>query len=121
MLNFNSILLDTSDVKTIAKFYEAVFQKPADMVEEIYYGWQVGSAFFTIGEHSEVKGKSKEPPRIIFNFETTEVKEEFERISKIPGVEVIKEPYELGGGMIATLADPDGNYFQLLTPWESEK
>jgi predicted enzyme related to lactoylglutathione lyase len=51
----------------------------------------------------------------MFNFETTEVKEEFERI-KAAGATVIREPYEMGGGWIATLADPDGNYFQLVTP-----
>ena len=41
--------------------------------------------------------------------------EEFERI-KAAGATVIREPYEMGGGWIATLADPDGNYFQLVTP-----
>jgi predicted enzyme related to lactoylglutathione lyase len=51
----------------------------------------------------------------MFNFETTSVKEEFERM-KAAGAKVIREPYEMGGGMIATLADPDGNYFQLVTP-----
>ena len=34
---------------------------------------------------------------------------------------VIQEPYEMGGGMIATFADPDGNYFQLMTPWDSSE
>jgi predicted enzyme related to lactoylglutathione lyase len=47
------------------------------------------------------------------------VENEFERI-KDTGATVIKEPYEMGGGMIATFADPDGNYFQLMTPWEPE-
>jgi len=32
--------------------------------------------------------------------------------------EVVKEPYEMGKLWIATLADPDGNYFQLMSPWE---
>jgi predicted enzyme related to lactoylglutathione lyase len=31
---------------------------------------------------------------------------------------VVKEPYELQGMWIATFADPDGNYFQLTSPWE---
>jgi predicted enzyme related to lactoylglutathione lyase len=51
----------------------------------------------------------------MFNFETPQVKEEFERIKALGGV-VIKEPYEMEGGWIATLADPDGNFFQLVTP-----
>jgi predicted enzyme related to lactoylglutathione lyase len=51
----------------------------------------------------------------MLNFETAQVKEEFERIKAIGGT-VIKEPGEMGQGWIATLADPDGNYFQLMTP-----
>ena len=42
--------------------------------------------------------------------------EEFERI-KAAGAEVVKEPYEIEGMWIATFADPDGNYFQLMSPW----
>lgn len=107
--------------KVMADFYEKVFEKPADMVEDSWHGWKVGGIFFSIGEHSEAKGKAKDPVRIIVNLETTQVKEEFERIKKIEGAEVIKEPYEIQGAWIATLADPDGNYFQLMTPWEDGK
>jgi predicted enzyme related to lactoylglutathione lyase len=51
----------------------------------------------------------------MFNFETQQVKQEFERI-KAHGATVIREPYEMGGGWIATLADPEGNIFQLISP-----
>jgi predicted enzyme related to lactoylglutathione lyase len=51
----------------------------------------------------------------MFVFETPEVKEEFARMKGI-GAAVIREPYEMGGGWIATLADPDGNFFQLMSP-----
>jgi predicted enzyme related to lactoylglutathione lyase len=61
-------------------------------------------------------GNTKDPGRVMFNFETSEVKEEFERIKAIDGAVVIAAPYEMGGGWIATLADPEGNYFQLVTP-----
>ena len=118
MLNLNSVMLGTSQVKQMAAFYEKVFGKKADMSEGDWHGWQVGSCFFNIGSHSEVKGKAKEPQRIILNLETKEVKEEFERIKGV-GATVIKEPYEMQGAWIATFADPDGNYFQLMTPWES--
>lgn len=119
MLNLNSVMVGTMKPKVLAKFYEKVFGKPADWAEEKWYGWQVGSCFLTIGEHSEVKGKAKEPQRAILNFETKEVKKEFERIKKI-GAKVIKEPYEMHGAWIATFADPDGNYFQLMTPWDNK-
>jgi predicted enzyme related to lactoylglutathione lyase len=29
---------------------------------------------------------------------------------------VVNAPYKMGEGLIATLADPDGNYFQLMNP-----
>ena len=119
MLNLNSLMLGTSQPKVMAEFYEKVFGKKADMIENDFHGWQVGNCFFGVGAHSEVKGSTKEPARSMFNLETKEVKEEFERIKAISGATVIKEPYEMGGAWIATLADPDGNFFQLMTPWES--
>ncbi len=106
--------------KVMADFYEKVFQKAPDMDEGGFSGWLVGKTFFSVGEHSEMGGSAKDPGRVMFNFETKEVKTEFERIKGV-GATVIKEPYELSGAWIATLADPDGNYFQLMTPWESEQ
>ncbi len=117
MLNLNSVMIGTKQLKALATFYEKVIGKPADMVdsENGFYGWQVGSAYLSVLEHSEMGGSAKNPGRVMFNFETPQVKEEFERIKALGGV-VIRAPYEMGGGWIATLADPDGNYFQLVTP-----
>lgn len=121
MLNFSSILLSTENQKELADFYGKVFDKKPDMEDENYTGFLVGSCFFSIGFHDKVKGKSTNPERILFNFETDDVKGEFERINKIEGITVISKPYSMGENedyWIATLADPDGNYFQLVTPWK---
>ena len=83
--------------------------------EQGFWCWQVGSAFLGISQHSEMGGAAKDPGRIMLNLETAQVKEEFERIKAL-GAAVIAALYEMGGGWIATLADPDGNYFQLMTP-----
>lgn len=117
MLNLNSVMIGTRQPDLLAAFYEKVVGRPPDMVdrESGFSGWQVGSAYFSVLEHSEMGGNTKDPGRVMFNFETTQVKEEFERIKAI-GAVVIREPYEMGGGWIATLADPEGNYFQLVTP-----
>jgi predicted enzyme related to lactoylglutathione lyase len=117
MLNLNSVMIGTKQPKALETFYEKVIGKPADMVdsENGFYGWQVGSAYLSVLEHSEMGGDSKDPGRVMLNFETSQVKEEFERIKGLGGV-VIKAPYEMGGGWVATLADPDGNYFQLVSP-----
>lgn len=117
-LNLNSIMIGTAQPTVLGEFYEKVFGRPADSTEEGWYMWQVGACSLSIGEHSEVSGQAKEPARMILNLETTAVKEEFERLKS--DVTVIKEPYEMGGGWIATFADPDGNYIQLMTPFEME-
>lgn len=115
--NFNSIMIGTAQLEVVAAFYETLFGRPADMNDGGYAGWQVGNGFLMVGAHSEINGQSKEPARIILNIETSAVKEEFERLKAL-GVTVIKEPYDMEGGWIATLADPDGNYLQLMTPFE---
>jgi predicted enzyme related to lactoylglutathione lyase len=120
MLNLNSIMLGTSQPKMLTEFYQKVLDKKPDMEDGGWAGWQIGSCFLTIGEHSEVNGQAKEPQRLILNLETTEVQAEFDRIKKL-GAKVIKEPYQMEGMdnfWVATFADPDGNYFQLMSPWE---
>jgi len=117
MLNLNSVMIGTKQPLVLTAFYEKVLGKPADMVDPDngFWGWQVGSVFLGILTHSEMGGSSKDAGRVMINYETPEVKEEFERIKALGGT-VVKEPYEMGGGFIATLADPDGNYFQLMNP-----
>jgi predicted enzyme related to lactoylglutathione lyase len=95
------------------------------MDEGGYAGWQIGSGFVTVGPHSEVHGKNSEPGRMIWNIETADVKGEFEKL-QAAGAIVIREPYtfedmpDVTDAWIATLADPDGNYFQLMTPMSPE-
>lgn len=119
MLNFNSVLVFSDNPKKLANFYGKVFGKKPDMDDGEFKGFMAKTTFMTIGKHNKVKGKSKNPERIMLNFETDEVKKEFARIKKL-GAEVIAEPYTMGddGYWIATFADPDGNFFQLVTPWK---
>ena len=120
-LNFTSILIGSEQPTALVDFYTKVFDRPADMSDGGYSGWQVGSGFLTVGEHSEIHGQAKEPARILINFESNDVQGEFARI-KAFGATVIAEPYSGGEGeeegWIATLADPDGNYIQLMSPFE---
>ncbi len=118
MLQSVSLMIGSNKPDQLAAFYEKVLGKPADYADKGWFGFQIGSTFVSIGEHSEVKESALEPQRIMFNFETADVSAEFERIKAL-GATVIKEPYEMEGGMIATFADVDGNYFQLMLPWKS--
>ena len=118
MLAFQSILLASEHPKKLSEFYKKVFNVDPEMEDGDWTGYNVGGGHVAIGPHDKVKGKSSNPERIMFNLTTEDVKGEFERI-KGYGTKVVADPYEMGGGMwIATLEDPDGNYFQLTTPWK---
>lgn len=119
MLNFTSIMIGTDNPKKLGEFYTKVLGKP-QWAEGDWYSWRVGDGEISVGSHSEVKGKAKNPQRLMFNLTTSEVQEEFERIEKL-GATVIAKPYQIQGAWIATFADPDGNYFQLTSPWEDNK
>jgi predicted enzyme related to lactoylglutathione lyase len=117
MLNLNSVMIGTKQPQVLATFYEKVFGKPPETVdpENGFFGWELGNGYLGVLEHSEMGGNSKDPGRVMLNFETAQVQEEFERIKALGGV-VVREPYKIGEEWIATLADPDGNYFQLMNP-----
>ncbi|HSX14738.1 MAG TPA: VOC family protein [Candidatus Saccharimonadales bacterium] len=124
-LNLNSLMISSENPEKLVEFYTKVLGKPTwDM--KPFTGWSVGSCGIMVGPHSEVHGKNDTPGRLIFFFETTDVKGEFDRIKGL-GAEVVSEPAHPSGDttdqktMLACLADPDGNYFQLATPWEEPK
>ena len=116
-MNFNSILIGSEDPQRLVEYYSKVFGKPA-MEDGGYTGWQFGSGFVSIGAHDQVHGRNAHPGRIIWNIETPDVRGEFERL-KSAGAIVVREPYnfpDYPDAWIATLADPDDNYFQLMPP-----
>lgn len=118
MLTFNSILIFSEDPQKLADFYKQVFIEKPIWEEGGYTGFQVGTGMIMIGPHDQVKGKNMTPARIMINFETEDVEGEFARIEAI-GAKAIAKPYnpsESEGMLLATLEDPDGNYFQLASP-----
>lgn len=116
-MDLNSILIGSEDPQRLVAYYTPLFGEPA-MAEGGYTGWQIGSGWVTVGPHDQVHGKNAAPGRIIWNIETADVQAEFDRM-KAAGAIVVREPYafdEAPGSLIATLADPDDNYFQLMSP-----
>ncbi|MFP5343815.1 MAG: VOC family protein [Candidatus Limnocylindria bacterium] len=116
-MNLNSILIGSEDPQRLVEYYTKLFGEPG-FHEGEFTGWMLGSGFLTVGPHDGVKGRSAHPGRIIWNIETSDVAGDFARL-KAAGAIVIAEPYAFQGEAvesIATLADPDDNYFQLMSP-----
>jgi predicted enzyme related to lactoylglutathione lyase len=121
-MDFNSILIGSENPGRLVEYYTKVLGAPT-FSDGGYSGWQIGSGWVTVGPHSEVKGSNASPGRIIWNIESNDVKGDFERM-KAAGAIVVAEPYAFDPGddgaisttAIATFADPDGNYFQLMSP-----
>ena len=119
-MNLTTIMIGTDDMKGLTAFYTKLLGEP-QWNEGGYVGWQPGgNANLMLGPHSEVKGRNDMPGRLIINFETPDVRKEFERIKGL-GVTVVQEPYnpaeeEGQDFLLATFEDTDGNYFQLASP-----
>jgi predicted enzyme related to lactoylglutathione lyase len=116
-MNLNSILIGSENPQRLADYYTRLFGKPTWDEEGGYTGWQIGTGAVTVGPHDQVHGDNKEPGRILWNIESEDVEADFERF-KAAGATVIREPYhpgEVPEAWIATFADPDNNYFQLMS------
>ena len=119
-LSLTSIRVGSSQPAVLAEFYEKFFGRPPDMHNGPFHMWHGRGCSFRVSDHSELTGPAQEPQRILLNFDTADVKGEFERLKAL-GLTVVKEPYATGGRAdywVATLADPDGNLVQLTTPFE---
>src|SRR3989304_4634328 len=109
-----SLTLFSENAKQLAHFYqdkvglkitaEAVFGEN----DEEYYELEAGDGTpIYIIDHSEIKGKNKDPKRFLFNLEVDDIKK--------AGVKKIADVYHMQEyGYIATFADVDGNYFQIV-------
>ena len=124
-MNLNSILLGSENPQRLADYYNKLFGDGFD--DGGYTGWRLGDGMLSVGPHDQVHGKNAHPGRIIWNIESEDVKTDFERF-KAAGATVIREPYEPDAGpegtgsgfWIATFADPDENYFQLMSPFPEQ-
>lgn len=120
-MKLNGLQIGTENSNKLAEFYTKVLGDPVWHMDD-WYGWVCDGANIMIGPHSAVKGVSLNPERIMMQFECVDVSAEFERIKQC-GAAVIAEPYQPDADKspdvwLATLADTDGNYLQLATPWE---
>ena len=78
-------------------------------------GLSVGESYLWVGKHSEVKGKNKDPFRIMFNISVDSVMEAYNELNG-KGVEFIAAPFKAPtfDSYFATFKDLDGNIIQFI-------
>ena len=116
-----SILVGSRNAQKLADFYEKTvglkLTNEFEMGEDNEKGFEFaikGSTGFYIMDHSEAKGKNKNPAQIMINFEVDDIEKEVARLKKAK-VKVQQDIYHIEGyGLIATFVDPDGNFFQFV-------
>jgi predicted enzyme related to lactoylglutathione lyase len=116
-MDLNGILIGSEAPDRLVEYYGRLFGPPGWQAGG-YTGWQLGGGWLAIGAHDQVTGRSAHPGRVIWNLESADVRADFERL-RGAGAIVVREPYAPGSepdALIATLADPDDNYFQLISP-----
>lgn len=114
-------MIGTDDSRKLAEFYTKVFGKPV-WDQDDWYGYAIDGGSLMIGPHSEIHGQSKEPARIMISISSSNVSELFSNFVEC-GAKIVAEPYQPSAAdnpkvWLATVADPDGNYIQISTPWD---
>jgi len=118
-MKLSSLLIGSENPKILSDFYSEVLKTKPSFSQDNYVGIDTKGTYIVFGPHDKVHGRNPSPERIIIFFESNDVNADFERVKLIDGVTVIQKPYSPGGDdkmLMATLADPDGNYFQIASP-----
>ena len=115
----SAILIWSEDYKALTDWY--VTKLGAKIIEELThpddtgFGMHLGESYLWVGKHSEIKGKNKDPFRIMFNLTVDSVTDAYNEL-KDKGVEFIVSPFKAPtfDKYFATFSDLDGNTIQLI-------
>ena len=121
VIGLEGILLNSENARELAEWYRDTvgmkIKTEAEMGEEgdEFFEMEAGKGSgFYIGDHSEVTGKNPQPQRILINLEVDSVEETVAKLKKA-GAKVVQDIYHIEDyGYLATIEDPDGNWFQVV-------
>ena len=115
------ILLFSAKPGRLARFYAdkvglkiTLEAETGEKGEEMYgFEFESGSNLYILN-HSRITGKNKNPERMMFNLEVSDIESSVKKLER-GGVKKIADTYHLQDySYIATFEDIDGNYFQLV-------
>ncbi|MEX0665112.1 MAG: VOC family protein [Acidimicrobiia bacterium] len=104
-----SLLIGSSRVEHMKSWYRRAF----DLTENELGAFEFGPVQLFIETHSEVDGNVKEPARVIINLDVDDCRGLAAQLKEL-GTTFVRQVEQEPFGLIATIADPDGNYIQLI-------
>jgi predicted enzyme related to lactoylglutathione lyase len=114
------VIISSSNAKKLAGFYQDTvgLKQVQEYVmgdhDEAVFVFDLAGISLAIVDHSDVKGKNANPERVMLNFEVDNIDQEVARLKQAK-VKLVQDTYHVQDyGHIATFADPEGNYFQLV-------
>ena len=111
-VNAFNINVCSEDPERLRAFYSDVVGLPR--MPQLPAAFMAATTGFLLDGHSETKGPAKEPQRVLLTFTVDDATAEQQRLEGA-GVKFVRpatrEPW---GGLVATFAEPDGNYCQLV-------
>jgi predicted enzyme related to lactoylglutathione lyase len=75
--------------------------------------FELGAVQLFIEPHTDVSGPAKDPARIIINFDVDDCRGLQQHLQS-QGVNWVRPVEQESFGLIGTVADPDGNYVQII-------
>ena len=111
------IHVSTGDPERMIAFYRDLLgEEPAWQGPDMA-GWVLGEVRIEVARHSVVAGRAPQPERLFFDLLVGDVDAEFQRLVAT-GARAVQAPHSFADEAVrfrlATLADPDGNFFQLV-------
>ena len=108
------VIIWTDSMERLLPFYRDKLGLTPHSVHADFASFSFGEVRLSIGLHSQIVGRNKEPQRIMVNLGTKHIEDLYRSLTK-RGVEFVRPPeLEHWGGWVATFRDPDGNLLQLL-------
>jgi predicted enzyme related to lactoylglutathione lyase len=104
-----SLLVGSTQVEAMKDWYRRAF----DASENQMGAFEFGPVQFFIEEHSDVSGPAKDPARIIINLDVDDCRALEARLESM-GATWVRKVEQMEFGLIGTVADPDGNYVQII-------
>ena len=108
------VIIWTEDLDKLLAFYRDTLGLTPHSVRSDFVSFKWGGVRLGIGVHSEVKGPTREPNRIMVNLGVDDIHKVYDKLTS-RGVRFVRVPEkENWGGWVGTFSDPDGNTVQLM-------